>query len=120
MDAVPATVLGGVPASRRNLGRDGYYPDARPEAQWAAVYRALDVISPWSVGMFTENKGADSFARLRLLFYDKNTIRNHVATSHKIVFSDFHHPTTLLSDEFKKLTLRKYVHFHSSLIHKLL
>jgi len=25
------------------------------------------VISPWSVGMFTENKGADSFARLRLV-----------------------------------------------------
>jgi hypothetical protein len=65
--AVSATVLGGVPASWRNPGSDGYYPDSRTEPQWAAVYRSLDVISPWSVGRFGENKGADNFARLRLV-----------------------------------------------------
>jgi hypothetical protein len=64
---VPATVLGGVPASWRNLGEDGYYRDSRTEPQWAAVYRSLDVISPWSVGRFGDNNGADSFARLRLV-----------------------------------------------------
>jgi hypothetical protein len=65
--SVPATVLGGVPASWRNLGNDGQYPDSRTEPEWAAVYRALDVISPWSVGRFSDDKGADSFARLRLV-----------------------------------------------------
>jgi hypothetical protein len=63
----PATVLGGVPASWRNLGSDGEYPDSRPEPQWAAVYRSLDAISPWSVGRFRDDNGAASFARLRLI-----------------------------------------------------
>jgi hypothetical protein len=65
--SVPATVLGGVPASWRNLGSDGRYRDSSIEPQWAAVYRSLDVISPWSVGRFGENNGADPFARLRLV-----------------------------------------------------
>ena len=64
---VPATVLGGVPASWRNLGSDRQYADSRTEPQWAAVYRSLDVISPWTVGRFSGNNGADSFARLRLV-----------------------------------------------------
>ena len=65
--SVPATVLGGVPASWRNLGSDGHYPDTRTEPQWAVVYRSLDVISPWSVGRFSDNQGADSYARQRLI-----------------------------------------------------
>jgi hypothetical protein len=65
--SVPATVLGGVPASWRNLGSDGQYPDSRPEPKWAAVYRSLDVISPWAAGRFKDNNGADSFARQRLI-----------------------------------------------------
>jgi hypothetical protein len=67
MASVPATVLGGVPASWRNLGIDGLYPDSRPEPQWAAVYRSLDVISPWAAGRFKDNNGADSFAQQRLI-----------------------------------------------------
>ncbi len=64
--SVPATVLGGVPASWRNLDGDGHYGNSRTEPQWAAVYRSLDIISPWSVGRFGDNKGADNFARLRV------------------------------------------------------
>ena len=64
--SVAATVLGGVPTSWRNLGSDGRYPDSRTEPQWAAVYRSLDVISPWSVGRFSDDQGADNFARQRL------------------------------------------------------
>jgi hypothetical protein len=67
MASVPATLLGGVPATWRNLGSDGYYPDSRSEPQWAAVYRSLDVISPWTVGRFNDNIGADIFARWRLI-----------------------------------------------------
>jgi hypothetical protein len=65
--SVPATVLGGVPASWRNFGSDGRYRDSSIEPQWAAVYRSFDVISPWSVGRFDDDKGADDFARLRLV-----------------------------------------------------
>jgi len=64
---VPATVLGGVPASWRNLGSDGQYPDSRPEPGWAAVYRSLDAISPWAAGRFKDNNGADFFAQQRLI-----------------------------------------------------
>jgi hypothetical protein len=65
--SVPAAILGGVPASWRNLGSDGQYTDSLVEPKWAAVYRSLDVISPWSVGRFNDNNGADLFARQRLI-----------------------------------------------------
>jgi hypothetical protein len=39
--SVPATVLGGVPASWRDLGSDGHYPDSRSEPQWVAAYLVL-------------------------------------------------------------------------------
>jgi hypothetical protein len=65
--SVQATVLGGVPASWRNLGIDGHYPDARTEPQWAAVYRSLEVISPWAAGRFKDDGGADTFAKERLV-----------------------------------------------------
>jgi hypothetical protein len=65
--SVPATVLGGVPTSWRNLGSDRQYTDARVEPQWATVYRSLDVISPWAVGRFRDNNSADTFARQRLI-----------------------------------------------------
>ena len=65
--SVPATVLGGVPASWRNLGNDARYTDSRTEPQWAEVYRSLDVISPWTVGRFSDDNGADAFLRQRLV-----------------------------------------------------
>ena len=65
--SVPATVLGGVPTSWRNLGIDSRWPDARPESGWAAVYRSLDVISPWSVGRFRDDEAADNFGRFRVI-----------------------------------------------------
>jgi hypothetical protein len=65
--SVAATVLGGVPASWRNLGADSLWPDARPDERWAAVYRSLDVISPWATGRFRDDRGADNFARLRIV-----------------------------------------------------
>jgi hypothetical protein len=65
--SVPATVLGGVPASWRNLSTDSQWPDARPDSRWGAVYRSLDVISPWTVGRIRDDKSADNFARLRII-----------------------------------------------------
>ena len=55
---IPATVLGGVPSHWRILTSD-----SRPEPEWAAIYRSLDVISPWTVGRFANDMEADDFAR---------------------------------------------------------
>jgi hypothetical protein len=55
---VPATVLGGVPAHWRLL--DG---DSRSEPEWKSIYRSLDIISPWTVGRFTNQTEADRFAK---------------------------------------------------------
>ena len=50
------TVMGGVPKSWRTL--DG---DSQTNAAWAGVYRAFDILSPWSVGRYSTLSGADDF-----------------------------------------------------------
>jgi hypothetical protein len=52
------TLMGGVPSRWRTLGRD-----SKQHPEWAAVYRSFDVISPWAVGRFRDEHGADRFAR---------------------------------------------------------
>jgi len=44
-----SVVIGGVPAHWRTL--DG---DSKAEGAWAKIYRSYDVISPWSVGRFSD------------------------------------------------------------------
>jgi hypothetical protein len=50
------TLVGGVPAHWRTL--DG---DAQSDPAWAPVYRAFDVLSPWTVGRFGDDAGADAY-----------------------------------------------------------
>jgi hypothetical protein len=50
------TLLGGVPARWRTLTRD-----SRPDPEWARVYRAFDILSPWTVGRFRDPPGIDRF-----------------------------------------------------------
>ena len=50
------TLVGGVPAHWRTL--DG---DAKTDPAWAPVYRAFDVLSPWTVGRFADDAGADAY-----------------------------------------------------------
>lgn len=52
------TVMGGVPSYWRTLSRD-----SQTNAAWAAVYRSFDVISPWSVGRYSDNAGADKYSQ---------------------------------------------------------
>lgn len=52
------TLIGGVPTGWRTLGGD-----SKSEAAWAAVFRSYDVLSPWSVGRFADDAGADAFRR---------------------------------------------------------
>lgn len=56
--AAGCTVVGGVPAHWRTLKGD-----AQTNAAWAPVFRSFDVISPWSVGRYADDAGADDFAR---------------------------------------------------------
>ena len=53
-----ATVVGGVPTYWRTLTGD-----SQSDAAWASVYRSYDVLSPWSVGRFGDDAGADNFYR---------------------------------------------------------
>lgn len=56
-----ATVIGGVPAGWRTLSGD-----SKQEPEWATVYRSYDVISPWSVGRYSDEAGADRFRQVYL------------------------------------------------------
>lgn len=51
-----AYVMGGVPEGWRT--RSG---SSETGADWTAVYNSLDMISPWSVGRYSTNSGANSF-----------------------------------------------------------
>ena len=56
--AAGCTVVGGVPAYWRTLKND-----AQTNVAWADVFRAFDIISPWTVGRYADDAGADTFAR---------------------------------------------------------
>ena len=51
-----ATMMGGVPTYWRTLTND-----SSTDPAWAPVYRNWDVISPWTVGRYGDDAGADSF-----------------------------------------------------------
>jgi len=52
------TLVGGIPARWRTLSRDSQADEA-----WARVYRAFDVLSPWTVGRFRDEEATDRFYR---------------------------------------------------------
>jgi hypothetical protein len=52
------TLIGGVPAGWRTLTTD---PDVN--VSWPAVYRKLDIISPWTVGHYRTGAEADAFRK---------------------------------------------------------
>ncbi len=54
--AAGCTVMGGVPSNWRRLTGD-----AQTNPDWGAAFRSFDVISPWSVGRYANNTGADSY-----------------------------------------------------------
>jgi len=56
--AAGCMVVGGVPTAWRKLNRD-----AQTNSAWAAVFRSFDVISPWSVGRYGDDAGADRFRK---------------------------------------------------------
>jgi hypothetical protein len=53
-----ATFMGGTPAFWRTLRRD-----AAPDPGWSAVYRAMDVVQPWTVGRYRTVAQADEWRK---------------------------------------------------------
>jgi hypothetical protein len=56
------SVMGGVPTNWRTLNGD-----SKTDPAWAAVYRAFDIISPWAVGRFSTESGADNFRQSKIV-----------------------------------------------------
>ena len=52
------TLLGGVPARWRTLTRD-----SQADPAWARVYRSFDILSPWTVGRFRDDRRHRSVLR---------------------------------------------------------
>ncbi len=52
------TLAGGVPTYWRTRTQD-----SKSDPAWAAVYRSYDVVNPWAVGRFADDKGADDFKK---------------------------------------------------------
>ena len=61
------TLMGGVPPGWRTLDST---LDSQADPAWRSVYRSFDVLSPWSVGRFENDKRADDF-RKRCILPDK-------------------------------------------------
>ncbi|MCA9594979.1 MAG: hypothetical protein KC776_16775 [Myxococcales bacterium] len=51
------TLMGGVPTHWRTLS-----DDSKTDPAWLFVYRSFDIVSPWSVGRYADDAGADNFA----------------------------------------------------------
>lgn len=52
------TLAGGVPTYWRTRSQD-----SKTDPAWAAVYRSYDVVNPWAVGRYSDDKGADDFKK---------------------------------------------------------
>ncbi|MBK7580031.1 MAG: xylosidase/arabinosidase [Myxococcales bacterium] len=55
------TLMGGVPTNWRTLNSD-----SKTDPAWAAVYTSFDVVSPWAVGRYADNAGADNFKQNKI------------------------------------------------------
>lgn len=55
------TLMGGTPAYWRTLKRD-----AAPNPGWTDVYRAFDIVQPWTVGRYRDNAQADAWRKDQL------------------------------------------------------
>jgi hypothetical protein len=64
----PATVMGGVPTKWRTATDDSK-TDAPgcAGACWHEVYRSFDIVSPWAVGRYADDAGADAFAKANIV-----------------------------------------------------
>lgn len=81
--AAGCTVMGGLPTNWRTLTGD-----AQTNAAWANVFRSFDVISPWTVGRYSNNSGADSY-RTNYLVPDLADCTSHGIDYLPVIFPGF-------------------------------
>ncbi|MBI5508756.1 MAG: DUF4214 domain-containing protein [Deltaproteobacteria bacterium] len=80
--AEQVTLLGGVPLHWRSLGGA-----SKTDPAWAAIYRSFDIISPWAVGAFGDDAGADSYKRT--ISADLAEARNNGRDYMPVIFPGF-------------------------------
>jgi hypothetical protein len=56
-----ASVYGGIPGQWRTLNGD-----SRTQIEWTSVYQAYDIISPWTVGRYTNDSEIDNWKNSRI------------------------------------------------------
>ncbi len=77
------TILGGVPAGwRTGTG------DAQSDPAWQTIWPLLGVISPWTVGRYADDAGADAYLRTHLAI-DLETTRRMGIDTMPVVFPGF-------------------------------
>jgi hypothetical protein len=81
--AAGCTVMGGLPTHWRTLTGD-----AQTNPAWSNVFRSFDVISPWSVGRYSDNNGADSF-RVNQIVPDLADCKNRGIDYLPVIFPGF-------------------------------
>ena len=81
--AAGCTVMGGLPTHWRTLTGD-----AQTNPAWSNVFRSFDVISPWSVGRYGDNSGADSF-RINQIVPDLADCTSHGIDYLPVIFPGF-------------------------------
>ncbi len=81
--AAGCTVMGGLPTHWRDLTGD-----AQTNPAWSNVFRSFDVISPWSVGRYGDNSGADSF-RVNQIVPDLADCTSHGIDYLPVIFPGF-------------------------------
>jgi hypothetical protein len=81
--AAGCTVMGGLPTHWRDLTGD-----AQTNAAWSSAFRSFDVISPWSVGRYSNNSGADSF-RINQIVPDLADCTSHGIDYMPVIFPGF-------------------------------
>ena len=81
--AAGCTVMGGLPTHWRDLTGD-----AQTNPAWSNAFRSFDVISPWSVGRYGNNSGADNF-RVNQIVPDLADCRSHGIDYMPVIFPGF-------------------------------
>lgn len=81
--AAGCTVMGGLPTNWRTLTGD-----AQSNPAWSNVFRSFDIISPWTVGRYGNNAGADSY-RTNYIVPDLADCTSHGIDYLPVIFPGF-------------------------------
>jgi hypothetical protein len=81
--SVGCTVMGGVPSYWRTL-----INDSQTDPAWTDAFRSFDIISPWAVGRYSDNAGADVY-RLSVTVPDLADCTAHGIDYMPVVFPGF-------------------------------